>query len=270
MAPHRGKLGTLALLAAVALATPSHAADKLRVGTPEATAFAFAILDVGIGAGMFAKHDLDVEKINFAGGSKMEQGMSSGAIDLSIAGNAELAFVAKGVPQIGVAVTAGAPVDMAVIVRNDKDIATVADLKGKTIGVTSETSLTSYLALALSERQGWGKDGMKRAYIGGMSSSVPALLVKNVDAIVGPVEGGLILEISREGEDARRFRRDRRLHHACHVGKRRPRAGPPRPGEALRRGVVRDGRLDGGPQGRDAAPRLARNQPPARSGRQGL
>lgn len=175
------------------VSVPCVAADMVRVGTPEATAFAFSVLDVGVGAGIFKQHDLALQKINFAGGGKMEQGMTSGAIDMSVAGNAELAFVAKGVPQIGVAVTEGAPVDMAVIVRMDHDITSVSELKGKTIGVTSPTSLTSYLALALSQRQGWGNDGVKRAYIGAMTSLIPGLLVKNLDAIIGPVEGGLIL-----------------------------------------------------------------------------
>jgi len=182
-----------AIIASLA-AHPASAADKLRVGTPEGSAFVFALLDVGIGAGTFAKQGLEIEKVNFGGGAKLDQGMTSGAIDLSVSGNAELAFIVKGVPEIAVAAMAGPPVDMAIIVRNDQDITKPADLKGKTIGVTSETSLTSYLALAFSEQQGWGTDGVKRAYIGGMSSAVPALLVKNVDALVGPYEGGLILE----------------------------------------------------------------------------
>jgi ABC-type nitrate/sulfonate/bicarbonate transport system substrate-binding protein len=183
-----------AVIVAILSGQAAYAADKVRVGTPEGTSFAFAVIDVGIGADVFKKYDLEVEKINFAGGSKLQQGMTADAIDVSVAGNTELAFVGKGLPEIAVAVTAGAPVDMSVIVRMDNDIMKLSDLKGKTIGVTSETSLTSYLALALSRRQGWGNEGVKRAYIGGTSSQVAGLLVKNVDAIVAPVESGLILE----------------------------------------------------------------------------
>jgi len=170
------------------------AADQVRVGTPEGTAFMFAVIDVGIGAGIFAKHDLSVEKINFAGGGKLQEGVTSGAVDMTVSGNTDLAFVAKGVPAKGVAVTTAAPVEMSIIVRTDGEITTVADLKGKTIGVTSPTSLTSWLALSLARREGWGPEGVRRAYIGGMSSEVAGLLVKNVDAIVGPVEGAYILE----------------------------------------------------------------------------
>jgi NitT/TauT family transport system substrate-binding protein len=170
------------------------ATDEIRVGTPEGTAFMFAVIDVGIGAGIFAKHELTVEKINFAGGGKLQEGVASGAIDMTVSGNTDLAFVAKGVPEKGVAVTTAAPVEMSIIIRTDGDITKVADLKGKTIGVTSPTSLTSWLALSLARSEGWGSDGVNRAYVGAMSSEVAGLLVKNVDAIVGPVEGAYILE----------------------------------------------------------------------------
>ena len=185
-------------LSALAPARPAIAADEVRVGTPEGTAFMFAVIDVGTGAGIFAKHDLSVEKINFAGGGKLQEGVTSGAVDMTVSGNTDLAFVAKGVAEKGIAVTVEAPVEMSIIIRSDGDIKNVTDLKGKTIGVTSPTSLTSWLALALAKREGWGPDGVKRAYIGAMTSEVAGLLVKNVDAIVGPVEGGYILEAKGE------------------------------------------------------------------------
>ncbi len=187
-------LGMVGVALVAARGGPAWAADRLRVGTPEGTAYMFAILDVGIGAGIFAKHDLAVEKLNFAGGGKLGEAMSAGALDLTVSGNTDMAFVAKGSPEKAVAVTAAAPVEMALIVRMDGDITAPADLKGKTIGVTSPTSLTSWLALAFARGQGWGSDGVKRAYIGGMSSEVAGLMVKNVDAIIGPVEGGFLLE----------------------------------------------------------------------------
>jgi ABC-type nitrate/sulfonate/bicarbonate transport system substrate-binding protein len=176
------------------LAGSARAADEVRVGTPEGTAFMFAVLDVGEGAGIFAKHDLKVEKINFAGGGKLGEAVSAGAVDFTVSGNTDLAFIAKGAPEKAVAVVTGPPVEMSIIVRSDGSIKTVEGLKGKAIGVTSPTSLTSWLALAFSRKQGWGPEGIKRAYIGSMSSEVAGLMVKSVDAIVGPVEGGYILE----------------------------------------------------------------------------
>src|ERR1700761_7863617 len=79
----------LAIIASgwLAFAGAANAADELKVGTPEGTAFMFAVLDVGNGAGIFAKHDLTVEKLNFAGGGKLGEAISAGAVDLTISGN---------------------------------------------------------------------------------------------------------------------------------------------------------------------------------------
>lgn len=177
----------------------AHAADHLRVGTPEGSAYVFAPLDVGNGAGIFAKAGLEVEKLNFGGGAKLEQAMSAGAIDMSVAGNIGLAYAAKGVPEKAVAVVAGPPVEMSVIIRADDDIKRVEDLKSKSIGVGGATSLTAWLALQLAKHEGWGPDGVKRVTLGDMSSLVAALTTKNVDAIIGPVEGGYLLQQKGQG-----------------------------------------------------------------------
>lgn len=140
----RGALpGTALLVLALVFIGEIRAAfalDEVRVGTPEGTAYMFAVIDVGIGAGIFAMHNLSVEKINFAGGGKLQVGVTSGAVDMTVGGNTDLAFVAKGVPEKGVAVTTAAPIDMSIIIRMDGEIKSVADLKGKTIGVTSPAS----------------------------------------------------------------------------------------------------------------------------------
>lgn len=177
----------------------AHAADHLRVGTPEGSAYVFAPIDVGNGAGIFAKAGLEVEKLNFGGGAKLEQAMSAGAIDMSVAGNIGLAYAAKGVPEKAVAVVAGPPVEMSVIIRADDDIKRVEDLKSKSIGVGGATSLTAWLALQLAKHEGWGPDGVKRVTVGDMSSLVAALTTKNVDAIIGPVEGGYLLQQKGQG-----------------------------------------------------------------------
>src|SRR5512142_2919626 len=147
-----------ALAAAAALvgfAGSAQAADELRVGTPEGTAFMFAVLDVGTGTGIFAKHDLKVEKLNFAGGGKIGEAIAAGAVDLTVSGNTDIAFAAKGAPEKAVAMTTAAPVEMSIIVRMDGEISKPEDLKGKTIGVTSPTSLTSWLALSFARSRGW-------------------------------------------------------------------------------------------------------------------
>jgi NitT/TauT family transport system substrate-binding protein len=183
--------GALALLA---MPTRAQAADTVRVGTPEATAFVFAVLDVGSAAGIFKKHDIEIQRLNFGGGGKMQQAMVAGAIDVAVGGGTDLAFVARGAPERAVASMAGAPLDMAVIVRMDGSADRIEQLKGKSIGVTTAGSLTSWLAMEMARREGWGPEGVVRAAVGDMSGEVAALLAKNVDAIVGPLEGGYVLE----------------------------------------------------------------------------
>ena len=196
-----GRIGFFVTIAALLTgATVAQAADHIRVGTPEGTAYVFAPIDVGNGAGIFAKAGLEVEKLNFGGGAKLEQAMSAGAIDMSVAGNIGLAYATKGVPEKAVAVLAGPPIEMSIIIRSDGDIKKVADLKGKAIGVGGATSLTAWLASQLAQHEGWGADGVKRTPIGDMSSMVAALMTKNVDGIVGPVEGGYLLQQKGQGQ----------------------------------------------------------------------
>ncbi|HEY3920343.1 MAG TPA: ABC transporter substrate-binding protein [Stellaceae bacterium] len=196
----RGGFVGAALAALLASSVAAQAADHLRVGTPEGTAYVFAPIDVGNGAGIFAKAGIEVEKLNFGGGAKLEQAMSAGAIDMSVAGNIGLAYATKGVPEKAVAVLAGPPIEMSIVIRSDGDIKKVEDLKGKSIGVGGATSLTAWLALQLSQHEGWGADGVKRTPIGDMSSMVAALMTKNVDGIVGPVEGGYLLQQKGQGQ----------------------------------------------------------------------
>ena len=182
-----------ALVAALAFAAPSPA-QTVRVGTPEGSAFMFAVVDVGIQAGLFKKHDLNVEKVNFAGGAKLVQGLASGDVDVSTGGSTEFGFIAKGAPQKAVAQMAGPPVDLALIVRMDGSITDPAQLKGRKIGDTTAGSLTAWLAGEFARRQGWGEDGVVHVHVGGMSSQIAALTTKQVDAIVGPTEGAMKLE----------------------------------------------------------------------------
>jgi NitT/TauT family transport system substrate-binding protein len=182
------------LLCGAPLLSGAAAADTVRAGTPEASAFIFAILDVGVAAGIFKKHDIEIERLNFGGGGKMQQAMVAGALDVALGGGTDLAYVARGAPERAVASMAGAPLDMAVIVRMDGSADRIEQLKGKSIGVSTAGSLTAWLAMEMARREGWGPQGVIRAAVGDMSGEVAALFAKNVDAIVGPLEGGYVLE----------------------------------------------------------------------------
>jgi len=185
-------LGALAIAALTS--TTALAADKIRIGKPEATGFVFSAAEVGVEAGIFKKHNIDIETISFAGGAKMHQAMAAKTIDMALGSGPEMAFIPKGSPEKGVAAMAGAPLSIVVLVRGDSDYKTIDDLKGRTIGVSNPGALTYWLAGELAKRKGWGPEGFKRVPLGGMDGMVAGLLAKNVDSIVGNTEIGYKLQ----------------------------------------------------------------------------
>ncbi len=183
------------------LAVPaSHAADKLHVAKPEATTFAFAFLDIGIGAGIFAKHGLDIEVLDLAGAAKAHQALIAGSAEIELGSGVELIYLAKGSPAKGIAVLATAPLGMGLMVRDDGSVKDVADLKGKMVGISTVGSLTDWLATEMSRHEGWGSDGVKRVALGNQDALSAALLSKNIDAIIGGTQTGYRLQEAGRGK----------------------------------------------------------------------
>src|SRR5215469_4087431 len=156
----------LALALGVAIGAPAQAQTKVRVGQPQVGTFQFVPLQVGSEAGIFKKHGVDLEVISFGGGPRVQQALAAGAIDIGIGSGPELAFVAKGAPEIGIAAIADAPYSVLLAVLNDSPIKAPEDLRGKTISISSKGSLTHWLGRELSRQLGWGADGINLAPLG--------------------------------------------------------------------------------------------------------
>jgi len=182
------------LVALTLFAGLAFAQDKIRAGTPEPTAFVFAGVNVGIDTGIFKKHGLDVERIDFAGGAKLHQAMTAGSLDVIIGTGSDMVFLMKGSPERGVAAYANDLNSVSLVVRADDTVKSIADLKGKTIGTTTTGSFTSWIAKTIAAKHGIGADNINLAYLGTMSGIIAGLLSKNVDAIVGTTSGSLVLE----------------------------------------------------------------------------
>ena len=75
-APFRIARGVL-LLALGALLYPADAAEPLRVGKAVAENFGNVPLDVGMEFGIFEKHGLAIEELNFTGGAKVAQAVTA-------------------------------------------------------------------------------------------------------------------------------------------------------------------------------------------------
>src|ERR1700731_3611829 len=128
----------------VCFAIPALALDTVRLGKAVPNAFPFGAAEVGIEAGIFAQEGLDLAISSFRGDAQLQQGLAAGSLDIGLGSGPGLGFRVKGAPMIGVAAMYGAPTDLALLVPVKSPIRSVADLKGKRIGVTTAGSLTEW------------------------------------------------------------------------------------------------------------------------------
>jgi ABC-type nitrate/sulfonate/bicarbonate transport system substrate-binding protein len=181
-------------LAIVLAAGAAQAADTVRVGKPSAIDFYFSIQDVGLAAGIFQKYNLDIETVALDGSGKLHQALTADSIDVGMGAGTDLSFVAKGAPEKAVANMAGPPVNMYVLVSEKSGIKSIADLKGKRMGVSTMGSLTYWLATELSRRQGWGDTGFQIVTAGNVQAEAAAFVSGELDAAVASLEAGLVMQ----------------------------------------------------------------------------
>jgi len=187
-------IACLVALLAIAASPSVQAQTKVRVGQPQAGTFQFVPLQVGTEAGIFHKHGIELEVISFGGGPRVQQALAAGAIDIGIGSGPELALVAKGAPELGVAAIADAPYSVLLAVPKDSAIKTPEDLKGKTISISSRGSLTHWLGRELSRQLGWGPEGINLAPLGTTSAQLAALKTRQIDGMIVEANAGYRLE----------------------------------------------------------------------------
>jgi ABC-type nitrate/sulfonate/bicarbonate transport system substrate-binding protein len=177
--------GTAALV--LAGSTPALAQsppDVVRVGKAVYSSFPFAAAEVGQEAGIWKALNLSLDITAFKGDAQVQQALAAGSIDIGLGSGPSMAYRSKGVPAIAVAVMAGRPLDMALVVAHGSDIKSLAALKGKAIGVTTAGSLTDWLARQVSTSQGWGPEGVTILPLGAMETRVSALSTGQISASV--------------------------------------------------------------------------------------
>jgi ABC-type nitrate/sulfonate/bicarbonate transport system substrate-binding protein len=178
--------------------SPARANEKLRVAKVVPFAWSFTPLDIGIEAGIFAKHGLDVEASASAGDAKLQQLLTSGSVDIGIGSGPGMAFIVKGVPAKAVAEMYGVPRNMAVMVGYDSPVKAVADLKGKKLGCTTVGSLTEWIGTRINQKENWGSNGVTMVAIGGMPPARAAIKTNQIDGYIGALETGYSLEEAKE------------------------------------------------------------------------
>src|SRR5262245_1197809 len=201
----------MALALAALFMSPAGAAEKLRVGKAVPEAFSFVPLDIGMRKGFFAKHGLEIESIAFAGDARMQQAMASDSLDIALGSGPAMAFIAKGAPIKAVTAMAGPPLLLAIVVRPDGP-KTAADLKGKTVSVSTAGSLTYWLVSETSRRQGWGPTGINIAPMGAMPGQIAALKRGDIDGTIMDIANAFDLEKKGEARVLVRFRDIKDFH----------------------------------------------------------
>ncbi|HZT52043.1 MAG TPA: ABC transporter substrate-binding protein [Stellaceae bacterium] len=193
----RAALAVMAAGGLLAMGAAAQAAETLRVGKAIAGPFDFTPLDIGIAKGFFEKHGLAIERANFAGSAKLQQGLAAGAVDIGLGSGPELAFVAKGNSDLGVAAFAGPPDGLVLVVRKDAPIHSVAELKGRKISVSTVGGLTDWMVHEVSRQQGWGPDGIDVVPLGTDEAQIAAMRTAEVDGM--PLDVATAAKLEADG-----------------------------------------------------------------------
>jgi len=203
----RRKLGTLLLASALLLpgALTPVAAETLRVGKAGRDAFSFVPADIGVRTGIFRQHGVDIEISSFGGDARLQQAMAADGIDVGLGSGPGLAFVVKGSPVKGIAAMAGPPLLFALVVRNDAAVASLDDLRGRKVGVSTVGSVTSWIISEVSRQRGWGYDGMAQVPIGDDANRIAALKTRSLDGAIVNLAQALNFVQRGEGKVLLRF-----------------------------------------------------------------
>jgi NitT/TauT family transport system substrate-binding protein len=189
-----------AIFLAAAVSAPAAAQTTLTVGKANATSDAIIPVDVGDKLGIFKKHGLNLVITDFGGGGKMAQAMTAGAIDIGDGAGTELAFVAKGAPMIAICESTSNAPFLGIGVPWDSPVKSLADLKGKNIGVSSPGSFSDWSGHELARKEGWGENGVKTVAIGGGSAPASAAFRTHlVDAAIAGTSLFLQFEETKQG-----------------------------------------------------------------------
>src|SRR5437764_2380452 len=174
------------------------ALDKVRIGKAVPNSFAFSTAEIGIDAKIWQTENIELAVSAFRGDAQMQQALTAGAVDVALGSGPGMGFRAKGVPAIAVAAMYGPPANLALTVLSRSSIRTVADLKGKSIGVTTLGSLTDWLTRKLSQQQGWGAEGIQVLPLGAVPARLAAMERGELDGMV--IESATSYELEEQGK----------------------------------------------------------------------
>jgi len=178
-----------------ALAPAVRAQASVKIGTAVLGDYALAgPFIVAVEKGFFRMENLNVEFVPFQGGPNLVKAVIAGEVLLGAAGSTDiLVFREAGMPLKMVAThTEGNHFTFNVA----PDVGNVAELKGKSIGVTSVGATTWVFARMVAKAQGWDPDrDVKIVGLGGLNAQLAALSRKEIHAFVWG-DGGAVTQLA--------------------------------------------------------------------------
>ena len=178
----------LTALLVAGIHSSASAADTVRVGKPAAAGFIFTFAEIGMATGIYPANGISVESVAFGGGGPAHQALAAGSIEFVFGAGSEMQLAAKGAPELAVASIMRAPAQIALAVKSNSPIKSPADLKGKSVGVSSSTSLTAWCTHEMSRREGWGADGITAVPLGAFEAGMAQLTTGNIDGLTGQAD----------------------------------------------------------------------------------
>jgi len=173
-----------ALLGALALAGVAQAQERLKVRFGILTTASQAAFYVGVKKGIFAKYGFDIDVRPLTTGVQANQALAAGQVDWSGGGveSTVVAWATK-LPFKAYSMYAKGGDSYGILVRNDANIKTPADLKGKRIAVPQGTAPAQGLN-QLIQQAGLPRDAVQRvnANYGNMGQM---LIAGSVEAMAG-------------------------------------------------------------------------------------
>ena len=196
---------TLFGAACLCIGSAAFADETLRVGKAGREAFSFVPVDVGDQLGIFKKNGIKIDISSFAGDARLQQAMAADGIDVALGSGPGMAFIVKGSPVKAIAAFAGPPLLFALVVRADDSVKSIADLRGRSVGVSGVGSVTSWLVTQMSTQAGWGAEGIKVVGIGENGARVAAVKTRSLDGAVVDLASALNYVKSGDGRILARF-----------------------------------------------------------------
>jgi NitT/TauT family transport system substrate-binding protein len=177
-------------------ATPVSAADKLKIAVGQREIWHGAPAALGERAGIFRKHDLDLDLLFTSGSGETMQATIAGSVDIGVAAGTfgVMGAYAKGAP-IRIIGAESTGEDAYWYVRAQSPVKSMADMKGRTMAYSTNGSSTHANALAFVELY---KVDAKLVATGGFPATFTMVMSGQIDA--GWSAPPYAMEALRKGE----------------------------------------------------------------------